>query len=143
VRTLVGVIPLVVAVCLAGCGGGTAVSHPESAASCVGPKLTLSTPAARAGASVWANGEYFAADCYDTGQRGRPPALTGLHLSVVQNGKTWRVASDVRAAHHLYRFHVPIGLPSDLHPGTAIVRVDGYGPPATLHVMRDKQPSRD
>jgi hypothetical protein len=142
VRPVVGVISLAVAASIAGCGSGTQASQHGSEASCAAPLLTLSTRTAPAGTTVTANGEYFAADCYDTGQPGRPAALTGLHLSVVQGGKTWRVASQVRAAHRHYTFHVPVALPSDLRPGTAIVRVDGYGASATLHIQRGREPGR-
>jgi hypothetical protein len=143
VRAVVGVISVAVAACLAGCGSRTPASYQGSAASCVAPKLTLSSYSAPAGATVRANGEYFAADCYDTGQPGQPPPLTGLHLSVVQDGKSWLVASQVRAAHRHYTFHVPVVLPSDVRPGTAIVRVDGQGTSATLHILRDKEPTRN
>jgi hypothetical protein len=85
-----------------------------------------------------ADGKWYAADCYDSGQPSDPPPLTGLHLSVVQSGKTWRVASDVNAVGDRYRFHVPVVLPSDLQRGLAIVRIDGFGGSATLHVRRDK-----
>jgi hypothetical protein len=136
VRAVVGVISLAAAACLAGCGSGTHASRPDSAASCAGPRLTLSVHSAPAGATVSANGKYFAADCYDTGQPGRPAALTGLRLSVVQDGKVWSVASQVAAAHRLYTFHVPVVLPKDLQPGRATVRVDGYGASATVHVRR-------
>jgi hypothetical protein len=81
---------------------------------------------------------WYAADCYDTGQRSNPPPLTGLQLSVVQSGKTWHVASDINAVGSRYRFHVPVALPGDLRPGLATVRVDGFGGSATLHVRRDK-----
>jgi hypothetical protein len=104
----------------------------------VGPQLTLSVHTARPGDTVLADGKWYAADCYDMGQPGNPPPLTGLDLSVVQGGKAWRVASDVNAVGDRYRFHVPVVVPSDLRPGLATVRVDKYGGTATLHVRRDK-----
>jgi hypothetical protein len=143
VRTVVGIISLAVAACLAGCGSRSPASQQGSAASCAAPILTLSAHAARAGTTLSAHGEYFAADCYDTGQPGQPPPLTGLQLSVVQDGKSWVVASQVRAAHRHYTFHVPVVLPSGLRPGTAIVRVDEQGTFATLHILRDNKPTRN
>jgi hypothetical protein len=135
-RAVVGLIPIALTACLAGCGSATPAARPDSAASCAATKLTLSAHVAPAGATVVANGEYFAADCYDTGQPGLPPPLTGLRLSVEQGGRTWRVASHVRAAHRLYTFHVPVVLPIDLRPGPALVRVDGYGRPVTVRISR-------
>jgi hypothetical protein len=57
---------------------------------------------------------------------------------VVQDGRSWLVASHVRAAHRLYTFHVPVVLPSELRPGTAILRVDGQLASVRLHILRDK-----
>jgi hypothetical protein len=142
VRGHAGAVAVAVAASLAGCGAtvtATAMHHRESAASCVATHLTLSAHAAPAGATVSAHGKWFAADCYDTGQPGSPPPLTGLHLSVAQGGRTWQVASNVSASNGgRYTFHVPVVLPSDLRPGTAIVRVDEVGTTANLRVQRDR-----
>jgi hypothetical protein len=57
-------------------------------------------------------------------------------VSIAQNGKTWPLATGVDAAGDHYTFHVPLILPTDLTPGDATVRVDGYGTAATLHITR-------
>lgn len=117
------------------CGGGSSShGHTGSSASCAGPKLAISPAVAEAGDTVQAAGEWFAADCYDTGQPGSPPPLTALTLQVSQEGRVWTAASHVDATGSHYSFHVPIHLPEDLHPGTAEIAVKGYGAPVTLRV---------
>lgn len=117
----------------AGCGS-TTERHRGAAASCVGPQLTLSDRVASPGAALSVTGEWFAADCYDTGQPGKPPPLTDLSVSAVQDDKTWQLASGVDATGDHFAFHVPVVLPVGLTTGQASIRVDGYGPVATLRI---------
>lgn len=122
---------------LAACGsGGQPPSRTGTSASCVGPTLAISPTVAHAGDTVQANGEWFAADCYDTGQPGTPPALTAMTIRVSQSGKTWLVAAGIDAAGARYAFHVPIQLPERLRPGTAEVEVPGHGTPTELRIRR-------
>jgi hypothetical protein len=124
--------------CLTSCGGSDSESgsggHNGGAASCAAPVLTVAPAVADAGDTVHANGKWFAADCYDTGQTGTPPALTGLTLHVSQRGQTWTVASQVDASGSDYTFDVPIDLPAGLQPGSAEVQVDGHGAAAEVQV---------
>ena len=126
---------LAMAVLAAACtSGAPAHDHVKGAASCAGPRLTISPTEVRAGETVQATGELFAADCYDTGQAGTPPALTGLQLQVTQAGRTWTVASDIAVTGSLFTFHVPIRLPVELRPGDAEVVVPGHVAPVKLLV---------
>lgn len=125
----------VVAGVAVGCGS-SAGTRATTAASCIGPQLTLSDNVASPGSSLSADGEWFAADCYDTGQASDPPPLTDLTVSIVQNGKTWQLASGVDATGDHYAFHVPLVLPTGLTPGKATVRVGGYRTAALLQITR-------
>jgi hypothetical protein len=126
-------------VCLGAVACGGSAAEPEStqkgapeqvlqgpAASCVGPTLQLNPEAAPADATVQASGEWFAADCYDTGQGGTPPPLEDLTIEVRQGDRSWPVATGVDAGGDHYTFEVPIRLPEDLQPGSAEVAVKGY-----------------
>src|SRR4051794_36089654 len=98
------------AIALAGCASGSptsgGASPPEKTiggqdgvpASCGGAAPTVRPTPAAAGDAVHVTGKWFAADCYDTGQPGTPPPLTGLTLEVSQSGTSWPVAHDVDAS---------------------------------------------
>jgi hypothetical protein len=120
---------------LVGCGGSKNPARTGRAASCVGPQLSVTPAAAHAGDTVRASGEWFAADCYDTGQAGMPPPLTKLLLHVSQRERSWTVASGVNASGSHYTFDLPIELPSKLRPGIATVAVMGHGAPVEVHVL--------
>lgn len=128
----------------AACGGASSpgdsglVGPPERgnvAASCVGPLLSITPKAAAAGDTVQAFGEWFAADCYDTGTKsGQPPPLTGMRLRVLQAGHSWTVASRVDASGSHFTFHVAFKVPDGIRPGQASVVVPGHSRPVRLRV---------
>jgi hypothetical protein len=118
---------------LAACSSsGSQTIQGEVSASCVGPTLAITPHVAGAGATVRADGKWFAADCYDTGQPGSPPALTAMKVQVSQSGQVWTVATGIDAGGDDYSFHVPLQLPEGLHPGSATVEVAGYGRPTKV-----------
>jgi hypothetical protein len=127
------------AACSGACGGsqpsGTDAGGTGVGGSCAAPLLTISPTDAHPGDTVEASGEWFAADCYDTGQSGSPPPLTGLRMQVTQGGHTWAVASGIDASGEHYAFHVSVHIPDALAAGDAQVSVVGYGAPVTLHVV--------
>jgi hypothetical protein len=120
---------------LVACRGTKDPVRMGAAASCVGPQLSVTPAAAHAGDTVRASGEWFAADCFDTGQAGTPPPLTKLLLHVSQRERGWTVASGVNASGSHYTFDLPIELPSELRPGLATVAVVDHGAPVDVHVL--------
>jgi hypothetical protein len=60
--------------------------------------------------------------------------LTALTVQVSQSGRTWVVGSGIDASGDHYTFRLPIHLPEELQPGTAVVRVKDYGTPAEVLV---------
>ena len=114
--------------------GGPVGERAGVAASCAGPLVTVSPTSAAAGDDVHVRGRWFAADCYDTGQTGTPPPLTGLELEVMQDGSAWTLARDLDATGEKYELEVTVRLPTELKAGPAVVRVVGYGSPADLQI---------
>jgi hypothetical protein len=141
-RVLVGAVGVVTAGLLTACagssGGQGGAGVPDhrvgGAASCVAPTLTVNPARSGRGDTVQVTGEWFAADCYDTGQAGTPPPLTSMTIEFRQGHREWTVASGVDASGGHYTFTVPIRVPADVHPGPARIAVKGYGSPARLHV---------
>ena len=144
-RRALAVAVATVALAATACSGGSDGAAPDEstspaggevgvAASCVGPTLSVDPETVRAGDEVTASGEWFAADCYDTGQTGTPPALTDLSLELVQGEKKWLVAAGVDASGERSSFEVPVQLPDELKPGAAHLAVHGYGDAVKLTV---------
>jgi hypothetical protein len=135
-----GALLLLAAAATASACGSSGSSPVESrvgvGASCAAPVVSVAPRTSHPGATVEVAGRWFAADCYDTGQPGSPPALTNLRLVVSQRGRAWTVASGFAASGHDYTFHLGVRLPQDLHPGRATLAVENYGRPVVLHVSR-------
>jgi len=111
-------------------------SHSGVAASCAGPTLHVSPATVRPGDAAVAVGEWFAADCYDTGQPGSPPPLTAMRVEIEQHGHVWTLATGVDASGPRYSFRLALRLPGSLEAGRATVSVKGYGQPAVVVVRR-------
>jgi hypothetical protein len=135
-----GVVVLAALGALVGCGsidhrGTAAPLGVTGARSCVGPQLSVTPAAAKAGDTVHASGQWFAADCFDTGQGGTSPPLSGLSIRVAQYGQRWTVATNVTASGGKFTFHVAIRLPHQLRPGLAAVVVPGYSAPVSVRIQ--------
>jgi hypothetical protein len=132
--TTFAVVALIGCLCsLVGCGGTS--SPRTSSASCAGPRLTVTPSAARVGDTAEVSGEWFAADCYDSGQSGSPPPLTAMSVTLSQDGRTWTVASSVAADGESYAFRVPIRIPTGLRIGPATVAVPDHGATAEVSIV--------
>jgi len=112
-----------------GWGGG-------AGASCVGPMIAVDgtpdyrtrfdTPSerkvVRPGQHLRVTGVYFVTDCYDSGQRGNPPAYRKVTLTLTSGAHEARLAT-VHPDHD-GAFSVDVELPEDLAPGLVTLGTD-------------------
>ncbi|MFN8074078.1 MAG: hypothetical protein U0Q15_01515 [Kineosporiaceae bacterium] len=114
-------------------GTGAATFAPPSAAwaSCVAPTVTVAPPSVTPGSDLDLSGEGFQAGCYDTGQPGRPPAMSRIPVILTQGGRTWRLATVDALSDYTVRARIRV--PDAVEPGTAILTLED-AQPATLTV---------
>jgi hypothetical protein len=108
-----------VALLLSGCASSGAE------ASCVGPQVTVTPETFSAGDDVRVAGEFFLADCYDTGQTGTPPASKDVEIRLVTPENTFVLATvdadekgDIDAA---------VTVPDDVPAGPARIETGSGG----------------
>jgi hypothetical protein len=112
---LVLCLPLVLGAC-------TAAGGPSGA--CAGPELSVTPTRAAPGGRLLITGTAFQDGCNDAFGNGRsldPPAkpLRHITVSLMQRGRTWRLATIDRADPD---FTVTATVPADVSPGTAAIR---------------------
>jgi hypothetical protein len=114
-----GSLIAVTALLLAGCDG-----TPSAGASCAGPVITVTPSRFAAGDEVRLEGKWLFDDCYDTGQRGTPPATRDVEFRLVPSGDPGRtfLLTTTDAARD-GTVDTEVRIPDDVPPGPARVEV--------------------
>jgi hypothetical protein len=108
---------------LAGCAGGAGQTAEEFEAACAfGPPQTEPQRASPGGV-LRIHEEGFAADCYDTGQGGRPPPERDVLVGLRQGEKEWRLATVDAGPPPSYAIDARLTVPEDAEPGRAVVEI--------------------
>ena len=126
--TLAATLLLACLAVLAGCagvapGGGAAQTVSFSEAACAfGPPQTEPPPVAP-GETFRVHEEGFAADCYDTGQKGQPSPERGIPIRLRQGEEEWGLATVDAGPPPDYAIDAELTVPDEAKLGRAVVEI--------------------